>query len=395
MRTKELRAIVALVAVFVCGTALAGSKADIVVMTQNQYLGAELTPIIAAEDPAAANAAMIAALTTLSNNNYPERVEALAESIRDKKPHLVALQEVYAFRCHNPFGTEVPLGQDACELFPNAFNDHLAETMAALGDKYKVAAVVQNLTLAPPALPIPGIPLILDAAQMPVFIEVIDRDVILARADVDTTVVAFNCGLKPPSVDGCNYMNVAPASVGPFDFNVERGFVGVDTTIGGVDYRFINTHLEVKMLGDSLLSAFLQPAQASELWGAILGTFDPTKRLIVAGDFNSSPVDISPVGVVTAYQQLTNGRTIYNDPLPISFTDIWPLRPGKPPGFTCCELADLSNAPSQHYERVDIVFTWPAPTKVKANVLDAEVEDKTLSGLWPSDHASVSAELTY
>ena len=41
------------------------------------------------------------------------------------------------------------------------------------------------------------------------------------------------------------------------------------------------------MLGDSLLSAFLQPAQASELWGAILGTFDPTKRLIVAGDFNA------------------------------------------------------------------------------------------------------------
>ena len=77
------------------------------------------------------------------------------------------------------------------------------------------------------------------------------------------------------------------------------------------------------------------------------------------------------------------------------FTVIWPLRPGKPPGFTCCELADLSNAPSQLYERIDLVLTFPAPTKVKANVLDAEVEDKTLSGLWPSDHASVSAELTY
>ena len=151
MRTNELRALVALVALFACGTALAGSKADIVVMTQNQYLGAELTPIIAAEDPATANAAMITALTALSNNNYLERVEALAGSIRGKKPHLVALQEVYAFHCHNPFGTEVPLGRDACELFPNAFNDHLAETMAALGDKYEVAAVVQNITLAPPA----------------------------------------------------------------------------------------------------------------------------------------------------------------------------------------------------------------------------------------------------
>jgi endonuclease/exonuclease/phosphatase family metal-dependent hydrolase len=394
MRTNELRALVALVALFACGTALAGSKADIVVMTQNQYLGAELTPIIAAEDPATANAAMITALTALSNNNYLERVEALAGSIRGKKPHLVALQEVYAFHCHNPFGTEVPLGRDACELFPNAFNDHLAETMAALGDKYEVAAVVQNLTLAQPALPILGIPLILDEAQMPVFIEVIDRDVILARADVDTAVVTFDCGFKP-SVDGCNYMNVAPASVGPFDFNIERGFVGVDATIGGVDYRFINTHLEVKMLGDSLPSTFLQPAQASELWGAILATFDPSKRLIVAGDFNSSPVDVSPIGVVTAYQQLTSGQSIFGDDLPFRFTDTWYLRLGKPPGFTCCELADLSNAPSQHYERIDLVLTFPAPSKVKANVLGDEVDEKTLSGLWPSDHASVSAELTY
>jgi len=301
---------------------------------------------------------------------------------------------VYAFQCLNPYGTEVPFGQDACELFPNAFNDHLAETMAALGDEYEVAAVVQNLTLAPPALPIPGIPLVLDQAQMPVFIQVIDRDVILARADVDTTVVAFDCGLKP-SVNGCNYDNVAPASVGPFDFNVERGFVGVDTTIDGVDYRFINTHLEVKILGDSLPSALLQPAQASELWGAILGTFDPSKRLIVAGDFNSSPVDISPAGVVTAYQQLTTGQSIFGDRLPFSLTDTWYLRPGNPDGFTCCELADLSNAPSQHYERIDHVFTLPSPSQVKANVLDAEVKDKTLSGLWPSDHASVSAELTY
>ena len=394
MRTKELRALFTLFGLFAFGVALAGSKADIVVMTQNQYLGADLNPIIEAEDPIVANAAMISALITLSHNNYPERVQALAESIHDKRPHLVALQEVFTFQCLNPFGTEVPLGRDACELFPNAFNDHLAETMAALGDKYKVAAVVQNLTLAPPALPILGIPLYLDQEQMPVFIQVIDRDVILARTDVDTSVVEFDCGLKP-SVDGCNYNAVAPASVGPFSFNVERGFVGVDATVKGVDYRFINTHLEVKLLGGKLESAFLQPAQASELWGAILGTLDLSKRLIVAGDFNSSPLDVSPVGVVTAYQQLASGVTIFGDTLPFSFTDIWPLRPGKPPGFTCCELADLSNAPSQHDERIDIVFTLPAPSKVKANVLDAKVGDKTLSGLWPSDHASVNAELTY
>ena len=142
----------------------------------------------------------------------------------------------------------------------------------------------------------------------------------------------------------------------------------------------------------------LQPAQATELWLAILDSrvFDPTKRLLVAGDFNSSPVDVSPIGAPTAYQQLTNGILINGAPLPFGLTDIWNLRPGNPEGLTCCELADLSNAPSVHYERVDLVFAFPAPLgKVKANVLNAEVEDKTLSGLWPSDHASVSAELNY
>ena len=83
MRTKELRALVALVALSVCGNALAGSRADIVVLTQNQYLGADLTPVIAATTTEEANAALIGALMTVSNNNYPERVQALAESILD------------------------------------------------------------------------------------------------------------------------------------------------------------------------------------------------------------------------------------------------------------------------------------------------------------------------
>lgn len=393
MNGKYTLAIFTAVAALVCGSAHAGSKADLVVMTQNQYLGADLGPIIEAEDDASANLEMIAALTTLSNNNYPERVQALAESILDKQPHLVALQEVYAFDCLDPTD---PTGTGRCAAFPNAFNDHLTATMNELGDDYYVAAVVQNITLAPPVLPYPGVPLFLDASGVPVFISVIDRDVILARSDVATSPVAFNCNGKS-SGDGCNYINVAPAELGPFKFFIERGFVGVDATVGSDSYRFVNTHLEIKQLGDSIDSLFLQPAQASELWGALFGSgsFNPARPLIVAGDFNSSPVDESPLGLVTAYQQFVNGMTLFGDPLPLSLTDTWTLRPGNPDGFTCCELTDLSNAPSMHNERVDIVFAWPAPAQVKSNVLDAEVEDKTLSGLWPSDHSSVSAEFSY
>ena len=388
INTIKASAAIAATTLLLSAAAFAGSKADIHVMTQNQYLGADLGPIIGAGTPDAVNAAMIQALIEVSNNNYPERVQALTESILAKKPHLVALQEVFAFNCLDPYGTA------QCGLFANAFNDHLALTMAALGDQYTIAAEIQNLTLAPPALPLPGIPLFLDPTSPPVFIQVIDRDVILARSDVLAVPVEFDC--LRPSLDGCNYNAVAPVSVAGIPINIERGFVGVDATIGGADYRFINTHLEVKLLGGNLATAILQPAQATELWLAILDTFDPQKRLLVAGDFNSSPADVSPIGVPTAYQQLANGVLINENPLPFKLADTWKLRPGKPAGFTCCELADLSNAPSQHEERIDIVFALPSPGgKVKANVLNADVDDKTASGLWPSDHASLSAELTY
>jgi endonuclease/exonuclease/phosphatase family metal-dependent hydrolase len=378
MKNKILNAVLAGAALLACGTAFAGSKADIVVMTQNQYLGADLVPIIAAP-PAQRNAAIIAALETVSGNNYPERVQALAESIHDKQPHLVALQEMYRFTCFDPLD---PLGEGRCAQFPNAFNDYVDATIAELDGAYEVAAVVENLALPPAVLGLPGIPVYLPAVPtVPIFVQVLDRDVILARTDVTTSVVDFACDRN--SVDGCNYFYVAPFSLFGLDLFIERGFVAVDATVNGEEYRFVNTHLEIERPDGTPQSIFFQTMQAVELL-QVLSANATSRRLIIAGDFNSSPTDISMIGLPTAYQILAG-----------AYTDVWYLRPGKPPGFTCCELGDLSNAPSLHDERIDLVFGLPAPTTVKANVLDAEVDDKTLSGLWPSDHASVSAELSY
>ena len=59
-------------------------KPDIVVITQNQYLGADLTPIITAESPGEYNEAVLDALYSITANNIPERAEALALSIADR-----------------------------------------------------------------------------------------------------------------------------------------------------------------------------------------------------------------------------------------------------------------------------------------------------------------------
>lgn len=364
-----------------CLPAYAGNdKADIKVMTQNQYLGADLGPVIAAT-PEEYPFAIVNALQAIAIANIPERATSLAESIADRQPHLVALQEVYAFGC-----TSLVPGLDTCAAFGGAFNDHLALTEAALddlGSDYEVVAVLQNLTI--PALPVflPGIP------GPAMIVSVIDRDVILARGDVDASAVAIPCAKAATDSDGCHYQAVATVTTPLGDITVERGFVGVNASVKGKDYLFVNTHLEVRMLGDSQDSTALQPFQASELKGtlqAYLSYFPEPPRLILAGDFNNGPanVPLAPFYFPTAYQQLSP-----------TFNDTWTMRPGDPDGFTCCQAAQLLNDPSSHDERIDIVFALPAPARVKANVMDAETDDKTISGLWPSDHASVIAELTY
>ncbi|MDH4054164.1 MAG: hypothetical protein OEW73_02085 [Gammaproteobacteria bacterium] len=378
---KILLAVVGIILTVGLVPAYAGNdKADIKVMTQNQYLGADLGPVIAAT-PEQYPFAIVDALQAIAINNIPERAKSLAASIADRQPHLVALQEVYAFEC-----TSLVPGFDACAAFAGAFNDHLALTQTALSDMgsdYEVVAILQNLT-------IPALPVFLPGIQGPAMIvSVVDRDVILARGDVTASAAGIPCIKPAPASDGCHYQAVATVPTPLGNITVERGFVAVNAMVKDENYLFVNTHLEVRMLGDSADSTALQPLQASELNGtlaAYLSYLPEAPRVILAGDFNNGPanVPLAPYFIPTAYQQLSG-----------AFTDIWNLRPGKPKGFTCCQAADLLNDPSSLYERIDIVFALPAPSAVKANVMDAELTDKTLSGLWPSDHASVIAELTY
>jgi len=366
-------------------------KPDIVVIIQNQYLGADLTPIISAEGPEEYNQAVLNALFSIAANNIPERTEALAQSIAGRKAHLVGLQEVFEFECIES-GT-IP---GACLLFSDAMNDHLQLTLDALqglGAEYYVAGIVENLNL-------PGLPVFLNLDAVPdVFIRVLDRDVILARGDVLTSEVTFPC--SKPSANGCNYDVIASATVLGGVINIERGFVGVDAIVDGQDYRFVNTHLEVQSPSPDPLSPLIQAFQATQLVAtlSLLAPPPPGTELLVVGDINSSPEDPpfpSPYGLAyPPYQQLANGTDLFNFPISFPFSDIWTLRPGKPPGFTCCEAADLSNGESELYERIDVIFSLIPPVRVKANVLNNNPEDKTPSGLWPSDHATVVGRLFY
>jgi endonuclease/exonuclease/phosphatase family metal-dependent hydrolase len=368
------------------------------IMTQNQYLGADIAPLITAiNDPVAFNTEIGNALMQIAANKTPERIKSLAGQIIGRQPNLVGLQEVWKFSC-------IPAAQLPCTdpRIAGAFSDHLQLTETALGSNYTKAAVVQNFTVVSFPLPngavVPGIPFALDGlpfSGVPTgYLQVMDRDVIFARADVTTTPYAYPCPPDPVtkvsnvSVDGCNYIAALP--LGPPLGSVKRGFVAVDATdAGGTQYRFVNTHLEVEAGGP--IPPEVQYYQAAQLLETVLQV-DPTPdgaRLIIVGDMNSSPNDPVVKNVPTPYMLFT-ASNLY---------DAWLIRPGNVAGLTCCQLEDLSNRASVLSRRIDLIFSREMPRAVKdARLIGAVASDRLTppgKGLWPSDHASVAAGLRY
>jgi endonuclease/exonuclease/phosphatase family metal-dependent hydrolase len=360
--------------------ALAGSNIE--VMTQNQYFGADLTPLGTATTPEAFNAALVAVLQQIAASNFPDRAQRQAAQIARHRPHLVGLQEVWLLDCQDAD----PDDDEGCEdpSIAGAFNNQLEVTLNALeaiGAQYVSVAQVSNFNFA-------GVQFLIDGALAS--LNITDRDVILRRFDVDAWPALGLCGPDQPVSDqGCNYDNVLEVNtaVGPVSF--ERGFVAVEATVHGQDYRFVNTHLEVRQLDPGIPAlAFFQSAQAAELIATLAATTPPDRSLIVVGDVNSSPEDEPVLGIVPPYQQFVAA----------GYVDAWEAMPGNRPGFTCCQDPDLENRRSLLDERIDMIFSWDEPGRVTARLVGDKVSDKTFPpglGLRPSDHAGVWASLQF
>ena len=350
-------------------SAHAAKVQNITMMTRNLYLGADLTPVLTAETPGEFFEAAEVVLEQLTATNFPERAWALAAEIAEKKPHLVGLQEVFNFTLNG--SNSLP-----------PFRDYLEDLMGALtaqGADYRVAAVVKNVDLLFPL----GENLI---------VGVIDRDVILARGDVTTSIVPVALSGCRSSMDGCNYQVVANVTSAAGEISIERGFVAVDVLIGNTLVRFVNTHLEEREVDPTNpLSPIIQAAQAFELISILAGFPIPYgAKVMIVGDINSSPKDqiltVGPYTIVPPYKQLVLAE----------YVDTWTLRPGKPPGLTCCQAPDLLNLDSILEERIDVIFSSEVPDgKVMVNVVGNNEADKTPSGLWPSDHAGVVTRLKF
>lgn len=385
------------------GAASLGVAHEIDVMTQNQYFGADLGPVLDAAtatpfDADAFSAAVVVALGTIADSRPRARVRALAGEILQRDPDVVALQELYRFDCQ-PFPGFPSQPGKGCDdpAIRGAFTDHLQDTAAALDGRYRVVGKVTNINVT-------GLPFVVNG--VPALLTMTDRDALLVKGGLDASVVdlATRTGCRR-SDDGCNFATEPPplvldSPVGPVVVAIERGFLAADLRVRGRDYRVFATHLEERTVGSNAASRLLQVGQAYELLGTVMGTWDGARNAVLLGDINSSPVDTiaSP-----PYPPTLPGTTLPDVPpyqvFASAMSDAWLLRHHQDPGYTCCQAEDLRNLRSQLSERIDMIFVLTArPLHVlEVELIGERVGDKTRppghGGLWPSDHAALAARL--
>ncbi len=327
-------------------SAASSEPGAVTVMTQNLYVGADVDAVLVAlvsADPNDDVPALLFAIQTLGNTDFPARAGAIADKIAAQRPHVVGLQEASLIDIDlTALGLPVVVHQDFAAI--------LQAKLAERGLHYGVAAQVQNLVAAP----LPGISLV-------------DYDVMLVDLDRVTVAAAggqnftYNVGVVAPGVE------------------LKRGWVWADVTIGGALYTFVSTHPEPNFAGTSF--AALRAAQVGE----IVDSLPRSWPVVLVGDLNDVPG--SPM-----YQVLTAG----------GFADTWAaLRPGVI-GYTCCQLSDLSNPlPGLDDERIDYVFARGF-SRAEAGLLGqidrfGDVPADKVAGpaypVWPSDHAGLVATL--
>ena len=322
-----------------------GETAPLTVMTYNVYLGSSTEPVLNVENLLQVPTEVAHVYNTFIASDFPGRAQAIAKSIKAHHPHLIGLQEMSLIRRQSP-GDRIAGGLVPAEEVVMDFRVVLLDALRAEGLDYRIAAEVENVDVEMPMFTDTGI----------VDVRLTDYDVILARSDVQTS--------DPRTANFTNAMKIEMLGL-----EVIRGYAAVNATVDGVAYRFVNTHLEA-------FSETVRVAQTQELINSLR---EETLPIVLLGDFNTP----APDGM--AYQLL----------IAAEYVDTWQM---DALGKTCCQDSDIRNEVSGHRERIDLIFVYNAESGVAVlmtQTLGDTPSDRLASGLWPSDHAGVVAQLLF
>jgi endonuclease/exonuclease/phosphatase family metal-dependent hydrolase len=338
---------------------------SVTVMTRNLYLGADLTPAIAASDIPSLAVAASGIWAVVQATNFPDRAKALAREIKKAKPDLIGLQEAALWRTGIPDGPPIFGGTPATTVVYD-FLQSLLDDLDAIGAPYDVVIVQAEADLE--SITASGFD-----------IRLTQRDVILARQKfADKKHVALDNAQSAHFVTNLTL----PLAGGLAFVTSTRGWTAVDVTLDKQErktFRFINTHLEA-------FHPIVRDVQANELI-AVGGPADTGTTVVLAGDLNSDALQAFPDSLAI------------NTLLGAGFTDTWLLRKHKhdDPGLTCCYGEVLLDPDASGFNsRIDHVLTLPETKVSKADVVGTDPDDRSPDdGLWPSDHAGVVTKLEF
>jgi hypothetical protein len=318
-------------------------------MTRNLYVGADLTAVLTAPSLPALATAATATFQRVQATDFPGRAKLLAREIKEADPLLVGIQEAAVWR-RGDFGVlDGPTTPATIVVYD--YLQLLLRELAALGDPYEVVVIQEEGDNEVPS-------------TLGYDIRLTDRDVIIAKAGLPLDELNLTNRQSANYATNLSFVTVA----GPV--TIKRGWTSVDATANRRTFRFVNTHLEA-------LAAFYRAAQANELLsGPLTGTLKP---IILVGDLNSPPTEPTP----SAYTNVLGG----------GFVDTWITANGAAPGLSCCNAEDLLNPTPTFDTRIDYVLTRPITVAVTSKIVGVDPDNRTQSGLWPSDHAGVVATL--
>ena len=321
-------------------------------MTWNLYLGADLSPIFVATTDQEFVASVGSAYNKIQANNFVERANSIANEVKQTQPDLIGLQEVSLLRTQSP--SDGPLTPAT-----NVSLDYLQiliDVLNVRGLKYEPIVVQTAFDSEAPGL--------INGSR--VDLRLTDRDVILARVDIKD----FTLSNTQVAQFAANITLTTPLG----SISIPRAWVSVDVTFDkGDKAHIVSTHLEPLL--HPQLSPSIQRLQADEL---LNGPGKTNLPVVFIGDFNSKADG--------------TGTPTYSKIIDAGFIDAWNIR-GKGNGFTCCQAENLLNQVSSLDQRIDLVL-FRGDFKVKGiELVGNSQNDRTLSGLWPSDHAGVVATL--
>jgi endonuclease/exonuclease/phosphatase family metal-dependent hydrolase len=138
-----------------------------------------------------------------------------------------------------------------------------------------------------------------------------------------------------------------------------RGFISVDVSVDGAEFRFVTTHLNT-----------FQPTQLAQMDELISSQSATTLPLVMAGDFNANADDVGDPTFAT-----------YEAALNAGFVDAWNRLHDGDPGFTCCQGQDLLNVTSSLDQRIDLMLLRGGIGVDDIHLIGASDSDRTLSSL--------------